>query len=168
MSENQHSTQQYSRARRLALAATFGLVATLGPLTVTPAAEAAVTSNGCTVTQQRPNFLRHNSQGKKVVSYPVKVFCKKGREIDIYMRIWEDDPNNLWNDGDDRIRPDISLRRKFVRDEQVLLSGEGVLPNTEDGNEEMFYDFRFRVRTPGEDWFPWSKRESSPVLNIPN
>ncbi len=148
---------------RIALISGVSLAFIAAPLATAPAVQATQTKAGCSATALRPIYVRTNPAGKKVIDYRIRVTCDANRRIIIGQRFWEDD--SALRGGNDRIAKDEVHRPYFSTKRTIILHAYRVLVDTERGEEEVFHDFKFRVRSNGVT-SPQSGLEKSPNLTI--
>lgn len=148
--------------RKIALLASLSLGMTAVSLTAAaPVQAAAPPTFACTAVPLSPTFAGFNSQGVKLLDFPVKVHCLKDRTVTIQHRIWEADvltPNDLIAASSRTIR--VAAGRT------VTLHHVRTPIETEPGAEEVFHQVRHQedppVGTP--QWSPW---KSTAIRTLP-
>ena len=150
--------------RRLSIgAALLGVAA--APFALAIPAEAATTSQGCTVSPLTPVFAGWTA-GVKDVRYKVAIACLPGRTVLVQQTVVEDD---VAPDVDDPIVNTFNSISSGANGVVVIRGIKEPLPNTEAGAEEIYQKVRFRV-TPNSTGVqgPWTTYESSGSLTIAN
>lgn len=157
------TTTTRGRIRRLLVAGALA-AAVAAPLAVaaTPAS-AATTSGGCTLTPLTPVFDGFTSAGVKIVKFPVKITCAANRTVTVLQSRWE---NDAYPDPDDNLGS-VTFSRSFTDARTITVSSRRTLPNTENGNEEIYQRVRFRVTSNGVT-SPWTSGENSRQVSMPN
>src|SRR4029079_1945996 len=71
------------------------LTAVILPFVLELPAQASTSTDKCTVTPQAPAFEdKFTSRGKKIVNYPIHVYCDGGRDVEIQQQFLERDISN--------------------------------------------------------------------------
>jgi hypothetical protein len=150
-----------TKTRPLALTTAAGAVLAAAVLAGSPAY--AATSGGCTVTPLTPTFAGFNSSGVKQVNYAVRISCAADRSVQVLQRRYEEDgaPNP------DDLTGSVSFTRSFSETKTITVRIVRSLPDTENGNEEVYHAVRFRVTSNGVT-SPWTSFERSSKVSIPN
>lgn len=138
-------------------------VAAAAPIALAGMPAEAATSAGCTVTPLKPVFAGFNSSGVKLVRYKVSVKCSADRTVTVQQHRYEDDKAP---DKDDDLGAS-SFVRSFGSTKTIVVASQRALPNTENGNEEIYQRVRFRVSSHGVT-SPWTSWQNSGILSIPN
>jgi hypothetical protein len=136
------------------------------PLAVAVPAQAA-TSSGCTVTPLRPVFAGFNSSGTKLVRFSVQISCSENRTVTVQQQRYEEDWDGwLFSDSDDYLGARTFVC-SFVGAGSNVVSSVRTLPNTEDGNEEIYQRTRFQVSSNGVT-SPLTSWQRTPYVSMPN
>jgi hypothetical protein len=161
-------TTTRSRARSL-LAAGAALAAALPLVLATPsqAAPAPASSSdddySCTVKAKKPYYTGHHKWGKKVVDYPISIYCDENRYLNIKQQRWEyDNEHERHDDGHDYLGHS-SWHKVYVKhDKWVTLHSYKVLEETpyEDEWEEVFHKVKYQ-EWHHDAWTHWSGWDSS-------
>ena len=160
------ATARRQTMRKLALAGAL-VAATAAPLTLALPAEAA-TSSGCTVSPQKPVHAGFNSSGVKLVRFDVKIVCDPNRTVEVQQLRYEEDWGNwLFSDPDDGLGSRTFTRAFPPNVGTITVGSTRTLPNTEDGNEEIYQKTRFRV-TSGGVTSPWTSYQRTAYVSMPN
>src|SRR4051794_4258707 len=86
------SPQTVGGTMRLVRSAVFGsVVAVTSPCFFALSAEAATTSNGCTVSPVRPFATGVDANGRSIVRFSVSVTCAEGRTVRVFSAPYEED-----------------------------------------------------------------------------
>lgn len=171
MSKNQGAQKRIRpAARRIALISTLAFAATAGPLAVAPAAEAATTRGGCTLSPYQPLHVRTGTDNRKVIDYRIHVNCQAGWRLEVQQQFWEDDRGcNIISCDHDDFQGSRKHTRTFREARAFRLHSEFPLQETESGNEEIYHKIRFRAWTlDGQTDTGWSGWESSKNLSVNN
>ncbi len=160
------TTARRGTLHKLALAGALA-AATAASLPIAVPAQAA-SSNGCTVNPQKPVHAGFNSSGVKLVRFDVNIFCDPGRQVEVEQLRYEEDWDGwLFSNPDDRLGSRTFIQAFPPNVGAITVSSTRTLPNTEDGNEEIYQKTRFRV-TSGGVTSPWTSYQRTAYVSMPN
>lgn len=107
-----------------------------------PAAVAATSRGGCTVTPLAPDKIGAS------IRFRIQVRCVKDRIVQVHQQRYEEDaPAGIA--GDDFLGQTFFPVRTFAGPGTVILTSTIPMPNTERGAEEVYQRVRFRVASIG-------------------
>ena len=112
----------------------------------------AHTTSGCTVEPLTPVYSYTQSNGVKVLNYRISVNCQAGRTAYITQERYEEDG---WPNPDDHVGTSTFSARGVT-----TLDNYRTLVDTESGQEEMYQQIRFYVRSDNgvtSGWTGWHK-----------
>ena len=165
MSATQRSSTKDNSARHrislvAAVLAATALAFTGSALTGTPS-QAATTKKDCTVTPLKPVLLHNGHE----VRYSIKVQCTKpDTTVKVSSQPWERDGKA---NPDDKLGHPEVIERHIPNANPVTIHYIRTVPNTENGDEEVYHAVRFQVRPPFNLFFDsWSQSENSADLTI--
>jgi hypothetical protein len=160
------TTARRGTLHKLALAGAL-VAAAAAPLSLAIPAHAA-SSSGCIVNPQKPVHAGFNSAGVKLVRFEVKIFCNPNRTVEVQQLRYEEDWGNwLFSDPDDSLGSRTFTRTFPPNVGTITVSSTRTLPNTEDGNEEIYQKTRFRVSSGGVT-SPWTSYQRTAYVSMPN
>jgi len=163
------STAKRVRSTRgkVALVSALSVGAAVLPVALAGPAQAAPTQstqNACTVTAGKPaSVLRFiNFRLVRQVNYPVSVYCKYGRAVNLLQTFHEDDGVNDQNIG--RVSPPLAW---VGPGQTVSFNRYQPIVNTELGPEEVYQKVYFQEGLQGL-WTPWQGPRTSLTTSIPD
>lgn len=152
---------------RVALVAALSVGAAVLPVALAGPAQAAptqYTQNACTVTAGRPvSVVRFvNFRLVRQINYPVSVYCKYGRAVNLLQTFHEDDGATDQNIG--RVSPPLVW---VAPGRTVSFNRYQPIVNTELGAEEVYQKVYFQEGLQGL-WTPWQGPRTSLITSIPD
>ena len=160
------TTASRGTLHKLALAGAL-IASTAAPLSLATPAQAA-TSSGCTVNPQKPVHAGFNSAGVKLVRFNISIFCNPNRSVEVQQLRYEEDWDNWpFSNSDDSLGSRTFIRSFPPNVGTITVGSTRTLPNTEDGNEEIYQKTRFRV-TSGGVTSPWTSYQRTAYVSMPN
>jgi hypothetical protein len=129
----------------------LGVIAAAGAfaLTATPAAEASVTLEGCTITALNPTPVKLTNDGRKVAEARFSIRCAPQRRVETQYRLYGDDP--VFDDALGAIPRDHGW---FVAGayQEIGEASDFFSPSCNEdvpGADEVYSRVRIRVHLPG-------------------